>query len=122
MNFSQFATGGVTYTAAQQAAAWDAYIAQDPYLSKHRGEYAVRGAVFLPLVKRMDLSLSQDLFASLGGRKHRMQVRADVTNVGNLLNKNWGVSQRLVSNFAADQSGRRCLRAARPPDARERAR
>ena len=115
MNFSQFATGGVTYTAAQQAAAWDAYIAQDPYLSKHRGEYAVRGAVFLPLVKRMDLSLSQDLFASLGGRKHRMQVRADVTNVGNLLNKNWGVSQRLVSNSpltnpSVDSQGRSTYR------------
>ena len=29
MNFQAFTTGGVTYTADQQAAAWEAYIAQD---------------------------------------------------------------------------------------------
>ena len=52
---------GVTYTSAQQAAAWDAYINQDPYLSQHRGEYAVRNAVFLPFVHRLDFSASQDV-------------------------------------------------------------
>ena len=44
MNFETFAAGGRTYTSAEQAAAWDAYINQDPYLSQHRGEYAVRNA------------------------------------------------------------------------------
>ena len=53
-----------TFTAAEQAAAFEAYIAQDAYLSKHRGEYAERGAVFLPLVTRIDLSLTQDVFHS----------------------------------------------------------
>ena len=86
------------FTAAQQAAAWDAYIAQDPYLSEHRGEYAQRGAVFLPMVKRLDFSVTQDAFANLGGERHRFQFRVDFINFGNLLNKNWGVSQRLVSN------------------------
>ncbi len=110
MNFAEFATGGVTYTAAAQAAAWDAYIAQDPYLSKHRGEYAKRNAVFLPLVKRMDLSLIQDLFQRVGGQKHGFQFRIDILNFGNLLNHNWGVSQQLVSNSpltnpAADANG-----------------
>ena len=86
------------FTAAQQAAAWDAFIAQDPYLSEHRGEYAQRGAVFLPMVKRLDFSITQDAFANLGGERHRFQFRVDFINFGNLLNKNWGVSQRLVSN------------------------
>jgi len=97
MNFQDI-TGTVPFTAAQQAAAWEAYIQQDSYLSKHRGEYAVRGAVFLPLLKRMDLSLSQDVFKNIGGKRQRFQFRADVINFGNLLNKNWGVSQRLISN------------------------
>ena len=35
---------------AEQAAAWDAYISQDKYLSKHRGQYAERNAIFLPMV------------------------------------------------------------------------
>jgi hypothetical protein len=98
MNFVQFASGGVTYTPAQQAAAWDAYIAQDKYLSKHRGQYAQRGAVFFPLVKRMDLTLSQDLFHNLAGARHGFTLRFDVLNFGNLLSKNWGVGQRMVSN------------------------
>ncbi len=107
MNFQTFATGGRTYTAAEQAAAWDALIEQDDYLKEHRGEYAQRGAVFLPLVKRLDFSVSQDLFTSLKGRRHSFQFRVDFINFGNLLNSDWGVSQRLVSNSP--------LRGARPP-------
>jgi hypothetical protein len=86
------------FSAAQQAAAWDAYIAQDPYLSKRRGEYAVRGAVFLPLMHRLDFGLTQDVFANVGGERHRFQFRVDIVNFGNMLNSNWGVAQRLVSN------------------------
>ena len=97
MNF-QAITGAVAFTAEQQAAAWEAYIQQDPYLSKHRGEYAERGGVFLPMLRRMDLSVSQDVFKSLGGKRQRFQFRVDVINFGNLMNKNWGTSQRLVSN------------------------
>lgn len=97
MNFQDI-TGAVPFTAAQQAAAWEAYIQQDPYLSKRRGEYAVRNAVFLPMLGRMDLSVSQDIFKTVGGKRQRFQVRADVINFGNLVNKNWGVSQRLISN------------------------
>jgi outer membrane receptor protein involved in Fe transport len=105
MNFSPFTVGTRTFTAAEQAAAWDAYIAQDPYLSERRGQYAVRGAVFLPLVHRLDLGVTQDVFANLGGERHRFQFRLDVRNFGNLLNKNWGVSQRLVSNSPLTNPG-----------------
>ena len=45
------------FTAAEQAAAFEAYIQQDPYLSKHRGEYAERGGMFLPMFNSMDLSV-----------------------------------------------------------------
>jgi hypothetical protein len=98
MNFSQFTTGGVTFTPAQQAAAWDAYINQDPYLSKHRGQYAQRNALFLPMVKRMDLSVTQDIFHNIAGSRHAFAVRFDILNFGNLLNHNWGVGRRVVSN------------------------
>jgi len=105
MNFSAFTTGGRTFTAAEQAAAWDSFIAQDPYLSKHRGEYAERGAVFLPLVHRLDMSLTQDIFKNIGGERHRFQFRVDFINFGNLINKNWGVAQRLVSNSPLTNPG-----------------
>ena len=117
MNFAQFTLGTRTFTAAEQAAAWDAYIAQDKYLSKHRGEYAERGAVFLPMLKRMDFSVSQDVFHSLSGHRHSGQIRLDVTNFGNMLNSNWGVSQRLIqnqilTNGGADLQGRATYRMA----------
>ncbi|MCI0433514.1 MAG: carboxypeptidase regulatory-like domain-containing protein [Gemmatimonadetes bacterium] len=97
MNFQQFTSGGVTYTAAQQAAAWDAYINQDKYLSKNRGRYAERSAVFLPMVYRADLSIAQELLTNVGGRRNSLQLRADILNVGNLINSDWGVAQRLVN-------------------------
>jgi hypothetical protein len=98
MNFQTFTTGGRTFTSAEQAQAWNAYIEQDPYLSKRRGQYAERGALFLPMVKRIDASISQDIFTDIGGRRHSLQFRTDILNFGNLLNSNWGVGQRVISN------------------------
>jgi hypothetical protein len=98
MNFQTFTASGRTFTAAEQAAAWDAYIQQDKYLSSRRGQYAERGAVFLPMTKRMDVSLAQDIFTSLGGRRHAFQFRADVLNFGNLLNSDWGLGHRMVNS------------------------
>jgi hypothetical protein len=98
MNFQSFTQNGRTYTSAEQAAAFDALIEQDDYLKEHRGEYAQRGAKFLPFVKRLDFSVAQDLFKSLSGHRHAFQFRVDFVNFGNLLNSDWGVAQRLVSN------------------------
>jgi hypothetical protein len=87
-----------SYTAADQASAFETLIENDSYLNSHRGQYAERNAVFLPMVNRVDLSVTQDVFHSISGHKHSGQVRLDLTNFGNLLNKNWGVGQRLVNN------------------------
>jgi Carboxypeptidase regulatory-like domain len=105
MNFVAFTASGRTFTAEEQAAAFESYIQQDNYLSKHRGEYAERGAVFLPLVKRMDVSVIQDVFHSIAGRKHAGQIRLDIFNFGNLLNHDWGVGQRLVNRAILTNPG-----------------
>lgn len=101
MNFEPYTItiGGVTrtFTRAEQAAAWEAFIKQDKYLSKNRGKYAERNGVLLPMLYRADLSIVQDVFADILGRRNTLQFRVDILNVGNLLNKNWGVSQRLVA-------------------------
>jgi hypothetical protein len=111
MNFVTFTAGGNTFTAAQQTEAFEAYIAQDKYLSKHRGEYAQRGAVFLPLLHKMDLSLTQDVFKNIKGRRNAGQFRIDIQNAGNLINSDWGVGQRVIRNNilttpVADAAGR----------------
>jgi hypothetical protein len=115
MNFQTFASGGRTYTAAEQAAAWDAYISQDSYLSQHRGAYAVRNAVRLPMVFRLDFSVAQDIFKDVGNNRHSLQFRADFLNFSNLVNHDWGVGQRLVNrqpllSQGADAQGRALYR------------
>lgn len=96
MNFATFTAGTRTFTAEQQALAFEAYIQQDPYLRDHRGQYAERGTVFLPMVRRLDLSITQDVFRNIRGKRNSGQFRIDFTNFGNLLNHNWGVSERFV--------------------------
>lgn len=98
MNFQEYTEKNVTFTAAQQADAWDAYIEQDEYLSKNRGKYAERNGVRMPMVYRVDLSISQDLFTNFMGKRNTLQFRIDFLNFTNLLNKDWGVSQRMVNN------------------------
>jgi hypothetical protein len=115
MNFQPFTSGGHLYTAAEQAQAWNAYIAQDPYLSKHRGQYAERNGVRIPMVFHLDFSVAQDIFRNLGGKRHSLQFRADFLNFSNLLNHDWGVGQRLVNsqpltNPGVDAQGRATYR------------
>jgi hypothetical protein len=100
MNFTDIPAAGTTplITAAQQAAAFEAYIAQDNYLSAHRGEYAQRGAVMLPLLHKLDLSLAQDVFKNIKGKRNAGQFRIDIQNFGNMLNSDWGVGQRVIRN------------------------
>jgi len=97
MNFVQFASGGVTYTPAMQAAAWDKYISQDEYLNSRRGQYAERGGAFLPMVSRIDLSVVQSIFADLFEKRQTLEVRLDILNFGNLLVNSWGQSQHFVN-------------------------
>jgi Carboxypeptidase regulatory-like domain len=111
MNFRPLPVAGRTYTAADQAAAFEQLIQSDNYMRSHRGQYAERNAVFLPMVHRTDLSVSQDLFANLGGRRHSGQIRLDITNFTNLLNADWGVGRRVINTQiltspAVDANGR----------------
>jgi hypothetical protein len=87
-----------TFSVAEQTTAFEAFIKQDPYLSRNRGRVAQRGAAFLPTLFRTDLSITQDIFTNIRGAKNSIQVRADILNFTNLLNKDWGGSQRLVTN------------------------
>jgi hypothetical protein len=92
-------SNGVTtiYTELQQQKAFDDYINQDSYLSGRRGQYAERNSNVLPMLHRLDLSVTQDLFIKIGGKQNNFQIRADILNFTNLVNKDWGVSQRATN-------------------------
>ena len=97
IRFSPLTVGPRTYTEAEQQAAFEAYIAQDPYLSTRRGQYAERNALFLPWLHRFDLSVAQDVFIKIKGKRNAFQIRADILNFGNMINNKWGVSQRAAA-------------------------
>ena len=64
---------------------------------------------------RADLSITQDLFTNIRGRRNAFQLRVDILNLGNMLNSDWGVGQRLIrnqilTNGAADAQGRATYR------------
>jgi hypothetical protein len=87
----------ITFTPQQQAEAFEAFIRQDRYLSANRGRVAERGAVFMPMVYRMDFSIAQQVFTNVSGRRHGLELRADVLNFGNWLNDQWGAGYRFTN-------------------------
>jgi hypothetical protein len=91
MNFQEYTASGNTYTVQAQKDAFEAFILQDSYLSENRGEYADRNGLLLPMVTRFDLSAMLEIFRNIGKNRHTIQLRADVFNVGNLINPKWGV-------------------------------
>lgn len=91
INFANLTTGGVTYTAQQQRDAFDAFINNSKYLSTRRGQYAERNGAEFPWFSRIDLAITQDIFINVGGKKHNIQLRADLFNLANFFNSNKGV-------------------------------
>ena len=78
-----------------QAAAFEAYIQQDDYLSENRGRYAERYGAVAPWRGRIDLKILQDFnFNVSENRTNTIQLSIDVLNVGNLINSDWGLIQQ----------------------------
>jgi hypothetical protein len=77
-------------TAAQQAAAFESFISSNPCLNSQRGTIMTRNSCRNPWVNEFDVSAAQSLGKFGGPAFRNLQVRLDVINFGNLLNKNWG--------------------------------
>ena len=66
------------------------WIAEDSYLSKHRGEYYERYADNLPFEHHFDVHFGQKYSFKVAGQTNSIELTFDILNVGNLLNKDWG--------------------------------
>jgi outer membrane receptor for ferrienterochelin and colicin len=74
-------------TVAEQQAAFEQYIDNSPCLSEQRGQILKRNSCKQPFLNQVDVAIRQTI-PSVGGQ--RLSLQADITNFGNLLNKNWG--------------------------------
>ena len=75
---------------AAMATAFENFITSTPCLNEARGTIMTRNACRNPWVNQFDVSIAQAL-GKLGGKQlENLQLRMDVINFGNLLNKDWG--------------------------------
>jgi hypothetical protein len=81
------ATAAQLASAATQAQAFENFIASTPCLNEARGTIMSRNVCRNPWVNQVDVSLAQTLSPV---RFQNIQVRLDVINFGNLLNRKWG--------------------------------
>jgi len=77
-------------TAEQQWTALNNYIENDPFLSKHRGEYAERNGVRAPFTGTIDLNIVQSFFFKGEKRTQAIEIGFDIFNFTNLLSSSWG--------------------------------
>ncbi|WP_299584002.1 TonB-dependent receptor [uncultured Sunxiuqinia sp.] len=96
------AKGDIQFVSPEDENAFFAFIEQDDYLSKHKGEYAEANAARAPWVHKFDLRILEDLSIKVGKTTHTIQLSADVLNVGNLINSEWGVNKNMAaSNYGS---------------------
>jgi hypothetical protein len=85
-------------TAAQNFAAYNAYIDQNPFLRKYRGQIIPRNGGRDPWINRLDLHFAQRIPVKWVWA----EFTADILNLGNLLDDNWGQIKRF-SAFGTPQ-------------------
>lgn len=81
---------GNFFTDASQAAAFDAYINGNKYLSSRRGQFTERNGGRTPWNTQLDFRFSQDFNFKSGSHTHTITFTYDIVNLTNLLSSNWG--------------------------------
>jgi outer membrane receptor protein involved in Fe transport len=89
---------GYNGTVAQQAAAtamaeaFEEFISDNECLSEARGRILTRNACRNPWINQFDISIAQSVSTGrfFGQGAQNLQIRLDIINFGNLLNRNWG--------------------------------
>jgi hypothetical protein len=71
----------------------DTYISQDKYLSERRGKYAERNGAISPWVNRLNLSLLQDFYMDVKGKRNTIQLSINLENALNLFSSSAGLTK-----------------------------
>ena len=68
------------------------YINSDDYLKDHKGQIAERNGGRAPWVNQLDISVRQEFPGFAEG--HKTELRLDIFNFTNMINRRWGVEYR----------------------------
>jgi hypothetical protein len=85
------------YTAAEQQDAFWNFVCNDPYLSKHKGEYAEANMALMPWFNRFDLRVVENIGFKVGNDIHKVQLSLDLMNATNLISNKLGVRKTASS-------------------------
>ena len=91
----QVANNEFRFASEDDAARFMDFVHNDPYLSKHQGQYAEAYSVYSPWVHRLDFSYKHDFKVNIGNTTNVLQLSLDIKNLLNLFNSNWGVMKQL---------------------------
>lgn len=95
---------GATITAAQQAKDFMNFVNGDEYLSTRKGDFTERNTGRTPWNTTADLRIMHDININVGKKIHTLQFTADIINVTNLLNSNWGRVYFVSNTFNSTSS------------------
>ncbi|WP_223266344.1 hypothetical protein [Gelidibacter gilvus] len=91
--------GDIKFVSTADEDAFFNFMEQDKYLKNNKGKYAEANAVRSPWVHNFDLRLVREYYINIGETRNTLQFSLDFLNIGNMINSEWGVSQRnAVSN------------------------
>ncbi len=91
MQFAELELGGVVYSSEDQREIFNQLIENDSHLSSRRGDYAQRHGAMLPVTGRLDFSFQQNFNFKVKEKTNTLQLRLDIINLTNLINRQWGV-------------------------------
>jgi hypothetical protein len=80
----------VIASADNQKADLKGYLSTESGLKDMRGKYAGRNSLVTPFENHFDLRITQD--CKVNKKKNTIQITFDVLNIGNMFNKEWGLS------------------------------
>ncbi len=83
-------SGVVTNSATNQWTQLDAYINNDKYLSKRRGQYAERNGARTPWNNQLDMKINHTFLLGEKYQNKSFSISLDVFNLSNVISKNWG--------------------------------
>ncbi len=80
----------MSWVSPADGAKFENYIRNDQYLLSHRGQWSTRYAGLAPFEHHFDLHVGED-FIYNRARGSKIQIFADFMNIGNLINREWGL-------------------------------